>query len=58
MTVPETGLGWPVAVGVAAAVVVAVGAVTWFLVRRRRKAEEIEAPPKESPGPPEGKGKV
>ena len=56
VTVPETGLSILAVIGIASAVIVVAGVATWALIRRRKKAEEIEAPPTEPEGPTGPKG--
>jgi len=56
VAVPETGLSLPLIAGIAAVVVAAVAGATWIVLRRRKKAEEIETPPTEPESPPGPKG--
>jgi len=56
VAVPVTGLALWQIFAITAAVVVALGAVTWAVIRRRKKAEEMEAPPTEPESPPGPKG--
>ena len=51
ISVPVTGLSPLLIAGIAVVAVVAVAALTWVFLRRRRKTEEIEAPPEQPPGP-------